>query len=50
MICDYFWVTGAYDTVLDSADLFTLNLRDDDGPEFDTRWDDILLLNDQDPT
>ena len=41
MINDYFRVTGAHDTVLDYADLFTITLRDDDVQEFDTRWDQI---------
>ena len=43
MIYDYFRVTGAHDTVLDYADLFTITLRNDDVQEFDTRWDEILL-------
>ena len=43
MIYDYFRVTGAHDTVLDYADLFTNTLRNDDVQEFDTRWDEILL-------
>ena len=43
MIYDYFQVTGAHDTVLDYADLFTLTLRNDDVQEFDTRWDQILV-------
>ena len=48
MIYDYFRVTGAHDTVLDHADLFSITLRNDDVQEFDTRWvtkipsDDIL--------
>ena len=41
MIYDYFRVTGAHDTVLDHADLFTITLRDDDVQEFDTRWGKI---------
>ena len=36
MIYDYFRVTGAHDTVLDYADLFSVTLRDDNIPEFDT--------------
>ena len=44
MIYDYFRITGAHDTVLDYADLFTITLRNDDVQEFDTRWDEILLL------
>ena len=43
MIYDYFRVTGAHDTVLDYADLFTITLRNDNVQEFDTRWDEILL-------
>ena len=40
---DYFRVTGAHDTVLDYADLFSITLRNDKVQEFDTRWDEILL-------
>ena len=43
MIYDYFRVTGAHDTVLDYADLFSVTLRDDNVQEFDTRWDEVLL-------
>ena len=43
MIYDYFRVTGAHDTVLDYADLFSVTLRDDNVREFDTRWDEVLL-------
>ena len=43
MIYEYFWVTGTHDTVLDYADLFTINLRNDDFQEFDSKWDGILL-------
>ena len=43
MIYDYFRVTGAHDTVLDYADLFSTTFRNDNVQEFDTRWDDILL-------
>ena len=42
MIYDYFRVTGAHDTVLDYADLFSVTLRDDHVQEFDTRWDEVL--------
>ena len=41
MIYDYFRVTGAHDTVLDYADLFSVTVRNDNVQEFDTRWDDI---------
>ena len=43
MIYDNFQVTGAHQTVLDYADLFSITLRDDDVQDFDTRWDEILL-------
>ena len=43
MIFDYFRVTGAHDTVLDYAALFSITLLNDDVQEFDTRWDEILL-------
>ena len=43
MIYDYFRVTGAHDTALDYADLFSVTLHDDNIQEFDTRWDGILL-------
>ena len=43
MICDYFRVTGAHDTVLDYADSFSVTLRHDNIQEFDTRWDEVLL-------
>ena len=43
MIFDHFRVTGAHDTVLGHADLFSVSLRDDNIQEFDTRWDEVLL-------
>ena len=43
MIYDNFRVTGAHDTVLDCADLFSVTLHDDNVQEFDTRWDEVLL-------
>ena len=43
MIYDYFRVTGAHDTVLDYADLFSVSLHDDNIHELDTRWDEVLL-------
>ena len=43
MIYDYFRVTGAHDTVLDYADLFSVTPRDDIVQEFDTRWDEVSL-------
>ena len=50
MIYDYIRVTGAHDTVLDNADLFTIALRNDDVQEFHTRWDEILLSMSKIPT
>ena len=38
VIYDYFRVTGAHDTELDYADLFSVTLHDDYIQEFDTRW------------
>ena len=43
MIYDYFRVTGAHNTVLDYADLFSVTLHDENIQEFDTRWDEVLL-------
>ena len=36
-------MTGAHDTVLDYADLFSFTLHDDNIQEFDTRWDEVQL-------
>ena len=43
MICDYFRVTDAHDTVEHCADLFSVTLHEDNIQEFDTRWDEVLL-------
>ena len=43
MIYEYFWVTGAHDSVEDYAELFTISLRNDDIQEFGAKWDEILL-------
>ena len=43
LIYEYFWVTGANDSVENYADLFTFGLRNDDIQEFDSKWDGILL-------
>ena len=50
MIYDYYRVTGAHDTVLDYADLFSTTLRNDDVQKFDTRWDEILSFVTKIPT
>ena len=43
LIYEYFWVTGANDSVENYADLFTVVLRNDDIQEFDPTWDGISL-------
>ena len=43
MIYDNFQVTGARDTVVDYADLFSVTLHDDNIQEFVARWDEVLL-------
>ena len=43
VVYDYFPVTGAHGTVLDNADLFPVTLRDENIPDFDTSWDEVLL-------
>ena len=43
LICEYFRVTGANDSVENYADLFTIGLRNDDIQESDSKWDGILL-------
>ena len=50
MICEYFRVAGAHDTVLDYADLFNITLRNDDVQEFDTRLDEFFLSMSKIPT
>ena len=43
LIYEYFRVTGANDSVVNYADLFTISLRNDDFQEFDSKWDGISL-------
>ena len=43
LIYDYFWVTGAIDSVENYADIFNIGLRNCDIQEFDSKWDGILL-------
>ena len=43
LICEYFGVTGANDSVENYPDLFTDVLRHDDIQEFDSKWDEHLL-------
>ena len=43
LICEFFRVTGANDSVEDYAELFTVVLQNDNIQEFDSKWDGILL-------
>ena len=43
LIYEYFRVTGANDSVVNYAELFTDILRNDDIQEFDSKWDEIIL-------
>ena len=49
LIYEYFRVTGANDSVENYADLFTIGLRNDDIQEFDSKWDEIFIINDANP-
>ena len=50
LIYDHFRVTGSHDSVENYADLFTISLRNDDIQEFDSKWDEILIVYDENPT
>ena len=50
LIYEYFRVTGANDSVENSADLFAVVLRNDDIQEFDSKCDEILLSMTQIPS
>ena len=45
LIYDYFQVTGSHDSVENYADLFTISLRNDDIQEFDSKWNGILVYD-----
>ena len=49
MIYRHFRVTGATDSVENCADLFTSSLRNDDLQEFDSKWDGIFIVYDENP-
>ena len=49
MSYDYFRVTGAHDTVLNYAVLFSIGLRNDDVQDFDSKLDGILLAMTENP-
>ena len=50
LIYEYFRVIGANDSVENYADLFTIGLRNDDVQEFDSKWDGIFIVYDENPT
>ena len=50
MIYDCFRVTGAHDTVLDCADLFSITLRDDDVSRLRNEMGRNSIIYDQDPS
>ena len=50
LICKYFQVTGANDSVENYADLFTIGLRNDDVQEFVSKWDGNFIVYDENPT
>ena len=43
MIYEYFRATGAFEAVQGLSDLFRIRLHNDDGQDFDVRWDQALL-------
>ena len=43
VVYDYFRITGAHDTALHYAYLFSVTLHDDNVQEFDTIWGEVLL-------
>ena len=50
LIFDYSRVTGVHDSVENYADLFTIVLRNDDIQEFDSKWDGIFVVHNENPT
>ena len=50
LIYEYFPVIGANDSVENYANLFTISLRNDDIQEFDSKWDGIPFVYDENPT
>ena len=49
LIYDQIRVTGSHDSVENYTDLFTISLRNDDIQEFDSKWDGIFVVNDENP-
>ena len=50
LIYEYFRVTGGNDSAENYADLFTIALRNDGIQEFDSKWDGIFIVNDENTT
>ena len=44
MIYDYSRVTGTHETILEYADLVSINPRNENVQEFDTRWDEFFSI------
>ena len=49
MIHDHFQATGLCDAAQGLSDLFNICLHDDDVQDFDTRWDQVLLITSEIP-
>ena len=49
LIYDNFRVTGTHDSVENYTDLFTIVLRNDDIQKFDSKWDGIFIIYDENP-
>ena len=49
LIYEQFRVTGTDDSVENYTDLFTIALRNDDIQEFDSKWDGIFIVHDENP-
>ena len=43
MIYEYFRTTGAYEAVQGLVNLFTMSLQNDDGQDFDVKWDHAVV-------
>ena len=50
LIYDYFRVIGTDSSVETYTDLFTIVVRNGDIQEFDSKWDGIFIVNDENPT
>ena len=49
LIYDHFRITGSHDSVENYPNLFTIALRNDDIQEFDSKWDGIFIVYDENP-